>query len=426
MEANACLRELEIEIPAEVVQRKVESVAREFSRVVRIAGFRPGKAPVSLIRRRFAEDIKSEVVQSLVPEYLETAAEKANLKPLGRPEIEELVFEEDKPLRFKARFEVLPEIQLGEYKDLEVEAPEMSVTDTDVEKAIEELRERSATYVALEDRPLAAGDHAAISLRGSEMKPEVKRDAVHAEDVLCHLGGENTLKEFTENLVGAQPGEARRFEVAYAEDYSDRELAGKTMAYTVEVRGIKQKQLPELNDEFAKDLGEFTTLAELRDKIRKDLEAEVERRRTQATRDRLVDLLVARHDFPVPEALVEHQMNQRLERGVRSLMAQGVDPRRLDVDWTKVRSQQREGAVKEVKAGLLLEKIAEAENIQVTDEEVERAVGEIAASAGQSTEAVRARLTREGGLARMKSRLRSEKTIDFIYSNARVVPARKP
>lgn len=423
MAENSCLRELEIEIPVDVVQRKLESVAREFSRVARIPGFRPGKAPVTLIRQRFAEDIRSEVVQTLVPEYFESAVERANLKPLGQPAIEELVFEEDKPLKFKARFEILPEIQLGEYKGLEVEEPAMAVTDEDIEKALAELRERAATYAVVEDRPIREGDFAVLSLTGTVVKPEVKREPIRAEDVMCHVGGENTLKEFTENLIGARPQDERRFEVTYAENYSDRELAGKTVAYTVRIRALKQKQLPELNDELAKDLGEFATLAELRAKLRQDLEAEQERRRREATRDRLVAKLVERHDFPVPEALVEHQMNQRLERGVRTLVAQGVDPRRLDVDWAKVRSQQREAAVREVKAGLLLDKIAEAEKIEASEAEVERAIAEIAASAAQSTEAVRARLTRERGLARIESRLRNEKTLDFVYSNARVKPS---
>lgn len=425
MDQNACRRELEIEIPLEAVQRKVESVAREFARVARVPGFRPGKAPVTLIRRRFAEDIKAEVMQSLVPEYFENAVREANLKPLGRPEIEGLVFEEDKPLKFKATFEVLPEIQLGDYKGLEVEEQEMTVSDEDVEKALAEMRERAATFVAVEDRSVQEGDYAVLSLTGTQLKPEVKREPIHADEVLCLVGGENTLKEFTENLLGAKPGEERRFEVTYIQEYSDRELAGKTIAYTARVRGIKQKQLPELNDEFAKDLGEFATLPELRGKLRKDLEADQERRRREDTRDRLVSILVERHDFPLPGALVEHQMNTRLERSVRTLMAQGVDPRRLDVDWAKLRRQQREAAVREVKAGLLLEKVADAERIEVSEEEVEREIAAIATRARQSTEAVRSRLTRENGLDRIKSTLRSEKTVDFIYSNARVVAGNK-
>lgn len=425
MDQNACRRELEIEIPVDAVQRKVESVAKEFARLARVPGFRPGKAPVTLIRRRYAEDIKTEVVQSLVPEYFENAVREANLKPLGRPVIEGLVFEEDKPLKFKASFEVLPEIKLGDYKDLEVEEPVMATSEEDVEKALAQLREQAATFVAVEDRPLQDGDYAVLSLTGTQVKPEVKREPIRADDVLCLIGGENTLREFTENLRGGKPGEERRFEVSYSEEYSDRELVGKTIAYTARVRGIKQKQLPELNDEFTKDLGEFTTLDALRAKIRKDLEIEQDHRRREAIRDRLVSLLVERHDFPVPEALVEHQMNSRLERSVRTLVAQGVDPRRLDVDWAKLRRQQREAAVREVKAGLLLEKIADAENIEVSEAEVEREIAAIATRAGQSTEAVRSRLTREGGLDRMNSRLRSEKTVDFIYSNARVVAGSK-
>ena len=417
MTEATCRRELDLEIPEAEVQAAVERVAKEFARVARIPGFRPGKAPVALIRRRFAEDIKGEVLQSLVPEQIDKAVKDQNLVPITQPHVDKVDFAEKGPLKFRAIFEVLPEVALGAYKDLEVEVDAAQVTDADVEKAIEEVRERAATFVAVEGRALAEGDYAQLKLVGT---PAGGGEPLRADSVLCHLGGEETLAPFTENLRGAQAGEHRRFEVQYPAEYPDAKLAGKGYAYSAEVLGIKEKKMPELNDDFAKQVSEAQTVEELRGKVREGLEAESEMRQTAAVREGLLRKLTSAHDFPVPEALVQNQMDARLERAVRSLAAQGVDPRGINVDWAALRQRQRERAVEDVKAELLLDRIASAETIEVSEEDSEREIARLAEHSGESAEAVRASLTKQGALDRMKSKLRGDKTLDWLRSNARV------
>ena len=417
MTEATCRRELELEIPAAEVQKAVERVAKEFARVARIPGFRPGKAPVTLIRRRFADDIKGEVLQSLVPEQIDKAVKEQNLAPITQPQVDKVDFAENGPLKFRAIFEVLPEVELGAYKDLEVEVDAAPVTDADVDKAIEEVRERAATFVPAEGRALADGDYAQIKLTGT---PAGGGEPLRADSVLCHLGGEETLPAFTENLRGAQAGETRRFEVQYPAEYPDAKLAGKGYSYSAEVLGIQEKKLPELNDDFAKQVSEAQTIEELRGKVRQGLEAENEMRQTAAVREQLLRKLTSAHDFPVPEALVQNQMDARLERAVRSLAAQGVDPRGVKMDWAALRQRQRERAVEDVKAELLLDGIATAENIEVSEEDSEREIARLAERSGESAAAVRASLTKQGALDRMKSKLRSDKTLDWLRSNARV------
>ena len=424
-EAN-CKRELELEIPAESVKKAAEKVARDLARVARIPGFRPGKAPVTLIRRRFADDIQGEVVQSLVPEYLEKALDEKKLIPVTRPEVDKVEFKEGEPLRFRAVFEVLPEFELGDYKNLEVQVDPIEIGDAQVNKALEEMRERAATFVPVEGRAAKDSDYVLMKLVGT---PVGGGDPVQADNILCHLGAEETLESFTENLRGAQPGETKKFQSKYPDDYPDPKLAGKTYDYSVEVQGVKEKKLPELNDEFAKDAagqtGGFTTLAEMRKKILENLEAAKGQRQQAQAREKILELLVKRHDFPVPKALVESQMDTRLERVVRSLAAQGVDPRAVNVDWVSLRRRQHDPAVDDVKAELLLDRIATAENIEAKDEDVEKEIATLAEHSGESTTALRARLTKQGALDRMKSKLRSDKTIEWLYRTARIATTAK-
>ncbi len=421
MTEATCKRELELEIPAENVQKATEKVARDLARVARIPGFRPGKAPVTLIRRRFADDIQGEVVQSLVPEYLEKALDEKKLIPVTRPEVDKVEFKEGEPLKFRAVFEVLPEFELGNYKDLEVSVDAVEAGDAEVDKTIEEMRDHGATFVPVEGRAAKDGDFVQIKLSGI---PVGGGDPVQADSILCHIGAEETLESFTENLRETSPGETKKFRSQYPDDYPDEKLAGKAYDYTVEILGIKEKKLPELNDEFAKDAagekGGFSTLAEMRKKILENLEAAREEHQESQARDKILELLVKSHDFPVPEALVEHQMDVRLERTVRSLAAQGVDPRAVNVDWVALRKRQHDRAVDDVKAELLIDRIAAAEKIDTTDEEVEKQIEAIAERSGESATALRARLTKQGALDTMKSKLRSDKTIEWLYRNARI------
>ncbi len=417
MTEATCRRELELEIPAEEVQKAMERVAREFARVARVPGFRPGKAPVTLIRRRFAEDIKSEVLQSLVPDRIEQAVNENKLVPVTRPQVDKVDFAEGGPLKFRATFEVLPEFTLGDYKNLEVKVEALEITDVDVEKALTEMRGRAAIFVPVEGRAVQDSDFAQLKLLGT---PVGGGEPLQADNVLCHIGAEETIDAFNENLRGAQVGEHRRFEVRYPEDYPDAKLAGKVYNYAIEILAIKEKKLPELNDEFAKETSDAATLEELRGKIRQSLEAARDERQKEQARDHILSQLIAAHDFPVPEALVEHQMDVRLERAVRALAAQGMDPRAVNVDWVALRRRQRDRAIEDVKAELILDRLATAENIDVDEQEVEREIATLAERSGESATVVRARLTKQGALDRMKSKLRSERTLEWLYRNTRI------
>ncbi len=425
MAEATCRREIELEIPADQVEKATEKVARDIARIARVPGFRPGKAPVTLVRRRFAGDIEGEVVQTLVPEYLEKELDEKKLVPVTRPALDKVEFKNGEPLRVRAVFEVLPEFELGDYKNLQIQIDDIEVGDTQVDKTLEQMRERAATFVPVEGRPAKDGDSVQIKLSGT---PVGGGDPVQADNVMVPLGAEETLGAFTENLRGSTAGETKKFDAQYPADYPDQKLAGKTYTYSAEVLGVKEKKLPELNDEFVKDMagsqgaetGGVTTLDDLRKKIRESLDHEKEHRQTDQAHEKILETLVKQHDFPVPEALVESQMDSRLERTVRTLAAQGVDPRAVNVDWAALRARQRDRAVTDVKAEILLDRIATAEKIDATDEELEKEISALAERGGESATALRARLTKQGALDRMKSQLRNNKTIDWLYRTARI------
>ncbi len=417
MAEATCRRELELEIPAEEVSKAMERVAKEFARVARVPGFRPGKAPVSLIRRRFADDIKGEVLQSLVPQRVEKAVAEQKLTPVSQPQVDKLDFNEGQPLKFRAVFEVLPEFELGNYKSLEFEMPALDITDDDVTKTLEEMRERAATFAPVEGRSIQDGDFAQVKLLGT---PDGGGDPLQADSVLCHIGAEETMEPFNANLKGANVGEHKNFDAEYPADYPDAKLAGKKFHYAVEVLGIKTKKLPELNDDFAKDVSEAATLDELKKKVREGLEHQRDHKHKELLHEKVLAEIVKLHDFPVPEALVEHQMDVRLERVVRSLAAQGVDPRAVNVDWVTLRRRQEERAKDDVKAELIIDRVASKENIDVSEEEVTHELEHMAEHSGESAEAIRARLTKQGALDRMKAKLRSDKTLDWLAQNAKI------
>ncbi len=413
----SCRRELELEIPAEEVTKKIENVAKEFARIANVPGFRRGKAPVSLIRRKFADDIKAEVLQSLVPERVEQAVAEQKLTPVSQPQVDKLDFNEGQPLKFRAVFEVLPEFELGNYKGLELEMPALELNDEDVTKTLEDMRERAATFAPVEGRAIQDGDFAQVKLLGT---PEGGGDPLQADSVLCHIGAEETMEPFNANLKGANIGDHKNFDVEYPADYPDPKLAGKKYHYAVEVLGMKTKKLPELNDDFAKDVSDATTLEELKKKVREGLEHQRDHKHKELLHEKVLAEIVKLHDFPVPESLVQHQMDVRLERVVRSLAAQGVDPRAVNVDWVTLRKRQEDRAKDDVKAELIVDRIASAESIDVTDEEVTHELEHMASHSGESAEAIRARLTKQGTLDRMKAKLRSDKTLDWLAQNAKV------
>ena len=417
MAEATCRKELDLEIPADEVSKATEKVAKDFAKIARVPGFRPGKAPIALIKKRFASDIKGEVLQTLVPEHVEKAVAEQKLTPVSQPQVDNLEYNEGQPLKFRASFEVLPEFSLGDYKSLEIEMPEMAITDESVANTLAEMQQRAATFAPVEGRPVQNDDFVQVKLNGT---PEGGGEPLTAESVLCHVGAEETMEPFNENLRGANVGDHKEFDVEYPADYPDAKLAGKKFHYNVDVLGIKNKKLPELNDEFAKDVSDATSLDELKTKVREGLEHERDHRQKELQREKIIAELVKLHDFPVPESLVEHQMDVRLERVVRSLAQQGVDPRAVNVDWVSLRKRQEERAKDDVKAELVIDRIATEEKIEVTEEELQHELEHVASHSGESAEAIRARLTKQGALDRMKAKLRSDKTVDWLAQNARV------
>jgi trigger factor len=413
-------REISVEIPAAEVARETDLQIQRYQKSARLPGFRAGHVPASIIKQRFGDGLKNDVIEALAPRHFRKEAEKQGLIPVSQPRITDLHFHDGEPLRFKASFEVLPEIQVEGYKDLRADKPEIDVTDEEVEQALSNLREQQAAYTDVEGRALAQGDFAQASMDGrpkdgNDVK-EASANPVHMDDVLIEIGGKNTVAEFTQNLTGATAGEERTFDVSYPEDISDKRLAGKTFIYTVKVNGIKQKSLPELNDEFAKELGEFDNLDAVRKQIRENMEAEKRHTAEHAAKDKLVAELVKRNDFEVPESLIDRQIDLRLERGLRALAAQGMKMEDLKkMDLPRLRAGQRDQAIHDMKSSLLLDRIADLEKIEVGDEEMNREIETVAKQSKQTSEAVRTRLTEDGGLDRIRMRIRSEKTLEFLY-----------
>lgn len=412
---NDCKREIEVLVPAEEVARKTEAIIQKFQKLARIPGFRKGHVPATVIRQRFSEDIKSEVVEALVPQHFRKETDRQGLYPVSQPQVSDLHIQDGEPLRFKASFEVMPEIPVEGYKELRAEHPEISVTDDEVNHAIQDIREQHATYTPIEGRTLAEGEFAQVSLEGTTKDGDGA--PIKMDEILVEIGGKNTLPEFTENLRGASAGDERAFDVKYADDYSDQRLAGTTFNYQVKVQALKQKALPELNDEFAKELGnDFQTLDQVKQRIREQMELEKRQTIEREGKEKLMAELVKRNEFRVPDALVERQVDLRLERGLRALAAQGMKPEDMKgMDFGRLRAGQREGAEQEVKSSLLLERIAELEKLEVSDEEMNREIESISKQTKQTEEAVRARLTEDGALDRIRHRIRNEKALEFLY-----------
>jgi len=408
---------MELEIPAEQVTKTSEKIAKEIARVARVPGFRPGRAPIAIVRKRFASDIRGEVMQQLMPERIEQAVTESKLVPVTTPQVDQVDYSEGGPLKFRAIFEVLPEFEPADYKELDVEVEAVEVGEDDVDKTLNEMRERAATFVPVEGRALADGDYAQLKLMGT---PAGGGDPLKAENVRCHIGAEETLDAFNQNLRGAQAGETKRFDLTYPEDFPDEKLRGKTYHYVAEITAVKEKKQPELNDEFAKDVSDAKTLDELKGKIRQSLEAARDQRQKDLTHEKILAKLVETNDFPVPEALIEQQMDARLERAVRSLASQGVDPRAVNVDWVAMRRRQRDRATEDVKAELILDRIATAEKIEADDKELDERISALAERSGESETSIRARLTKDGALDRMKSKLRSDKTLDWLQQHAHI------
>ncbi len=412
-----CTREVEIEIPADEVSRAFRTVTKRYQKQARIPGFRAGKVPESLIRSRFAEGLRQDVVESVLPAHFREAIDKAGLKPISQPQVTDLHLEDGQPLKFKAVFEVMPEISIAGYQDVKVEKPNTELTDEEFNTELERIRDsRSTMEPVTEDRALADGDWAQITFKGQIQGDTQGEQPISGDDVSVEVGGANTLPAFNEALRGSKPGQELKFEVSYPADFGEQRLAGKTVSYDVEIKGIKKKIQPELNDEFAKELGEYEGIEDFKQKFKEHIANDKKRRLEGETRDKIVEVLIARYQFPVPESLVQQQVDARLDRGLRALAQQGMrteDMRKLDFD--RLRAAQRDSAINEVKGSLLLDRIAEEEKVEVQESEVDRELELLSLQMREPLDTLRQRLTEDGSLARIREQIRREKTGSLLY-----------
>ena len=411
-----CTRELVLDISAEEVSKAFRNVTRNYQKYAKLPGFRPGKVPEAVVRRRFANEIRKEVIDGLLPERFSNGVRELGIRPVGQPQVTELTVDEGQPLHVKAVFEYLPDFSIDGYEQVVVDKPSVDVTDEEFAHEIAQLRDSRAVVEPVEeDRPIVDGDWAEISYNG-RVSDDAEAAPIKGEDSLVEVGGKDTVEAFTQVLRGAKPGQELQAEVIYPADYPEARLQGKTVAYDVTVKAIKKRTLPELNDEFAKELGNYESLDDLQSRVREHM-ANRKRRSVEAeTKDRLFASLVNKFQFPVPESLVQDQIDARLERGLRALAAQGMNPEQMrKLDFTRLRGAQRDSAVAEVKANILMDRIAEKEGVTVSDEELERELQLAALQSREPYETLRQRLTDDGGLARIREQLKREKTASLLY-----------
>jgi trigger factor len=416
VEETSVRKALAFEIEAEVVQKEIESRLRDFGRKAKLPGFRPGKIPPEVIRQRFRGQVLEDVAEALVNKVVFEELEGRGLKPLAMPKVTDLKVDEGQPMTFRAVFETLPLVELPEYRGIEAKARRPQVEEAEVDAEVDRLREGAARFDAVEDRPAQRGDFVVLDVvyRTTGGKPK------HDENVLVEVGADENHADLNAALEGMSPGETKDVRLVYPPDHPSEALAGQTVDYTVTSKAVKVKVVPGADDEFAKDLGDFGSLAELRDTVRQRLQAVAERQADQETKQAILSVLAERAGFEVPEALVERHMNARTEGVARDLAYQGIDPSKAGVDWKQLRESQREASAKAAKIDILLDEIARREGIEVQDAEVDAELGRLASRLRKSKEAVRGQLEKEGSFGALRARIREEKTLDLLKANARL------
>jgi trigger factor len=411
-----CTRELVLDIPAEEVSKAFRTTIRNYQKYAKIPGFRAGKVPDSVIKRRYADGIRKEVVDGLLPERFNQAVRDLGVKPVGQPQVTELTIEDGAPLHVKAVFEFIPDFSIEGYQDVIVDKPSVEVTDEEFAHEIEQLRQSRATIEPVEeDRALVDGDWAQITYTGL-IEGEADAPPVSGQDTLVEIGGKDTVAAFSAALRGAKPVQELKAEVIYPADYAEAKLAGKTVTYEVEVKAIKKRIVPVLDDDFAMENGPYESLAGLEAQMREQLATRKNRALRGETKDRLFAALTERYAFPVPESMVQAQIDLRLDRGLRALAAQGMETEQMrKLDFARLRVAQRESAIVEVKSAILLDRIAQQENITVSDEEMEHELLVASMQTREPLETLRARLTADGSLNKIREQLLREKTADVLY-----------
>ena len=408
-------KSIEVEIPADRVSSEAQKVTTEFSRHAKLPGFRPGKIPANVIRSRFAKEIQEEVFSRLLPLSFREAIADKGVEPVGDPELESMdPYIEGAPVKFKANFEVKPQIDLREYRGLEVEDKRVEVADSDVDEMIERLREQASAYRPITDRGLQDGDFAVIDIVSNADGMETKRDSGHFK-----AGEETPLPEMHEALRGKTAGQTATFEKSYGEEATTESFRGKNVKHEVTLKEIRVQEKPEINDEFAKSVGGWESVAQMREAIAADIRRHRELDVLRSKRNQIGDALISAHDFDVPETLVEEELGKSLQNYARFLASQGIDIEKADLDWRRIGEDFRPEAVKRVKRGLILEAIARKEGVQVSDVEVDAEIRRAANEQGREFADVKHHLKHDGSYEALRASLAQEKALEFVLKEAK-------
>ena len=411
-------KNLVVEIDSNVVDAEIDKIARDYGKAARIPGFRPGKVPSKVVRQRFRDQILHDVVHGLIPRAVDEALRDRGIEPVDTPDIKDVVVEEGQPLKFTATFETVPPIDPGDYSTITIKNPTASVDDAAVDEALKGLRERSARYEPVEDRAVEMGDSVQLDLERTATAENGEAQTDRHEGVTVELGAPANPPGFDDALTGMNVGERKAFDVQYPEDYPIKELAGTTVKYDAAIKAIRKRVLPELDDEFAKDLGEFESLEALKTRIRADLEHQMMHEHEREVRGELVKQIAERVTIDVPPSLLDREIDRRVEEFVRRLIEQQVDPMKTNINWEEFREKQRAAAEEAVKSALLLDEVSRREKISASDADVDDEIARYAQRTNRTPAAVRARLEKDGGLGAVYAGIRRERTVDFLLSRA--------
>lgn len=422
------MREIAVEVDADTVSKSFRTVVKKYQKLARIPGFRVGKVPEQVIKNRFAKEVRQEVLEALVSERFRQTLAEQKLQPISEPQLTNLMLVDGQPLNFTAAFEVLPTVDITGYDSTNVEKPDASLTDDEYKAELARVMDQHATVETVEeDREMHDGDWAEIEFKGriqefaqtvgeEGLENKQEPEEITGEDVLIEIAGVNTLPAFSDALRGRKVGDEMELEVAYPADFGEPRLAGQTVKYDVKVKALKKKSYPDKDEDFAKQLGEYENWDDFESKLREMAAGRKRNSLVTAAKDKMIGDWIERFHFPVPETFVQQQIDARLDRGLRALAQQGMsaeDMRKLD--FAQLRAAQRDQAVAEVKASLLLDRIADAEGIEVSEDEIERELLMASLQAREPIETMRQRFVQDGTLDRIREQMRREKTGTAVY-----------
>jgi len=418
---------IDVEVSPEAVRKGVEAKVRELRKQVKVPGFRPGKAPRRVIENRVGRDyIYMEALQDSLPGWYSAAVLEENLRPIDRPEIHfDDPLDEQKGFKFSATVEVRPEAKLGQYKGLEVPKREVEVEDEQVQDALKEFQEQFATLAAVEDRPVQEGDFVILNYKGERMTGGPIEGA-EAEDYMLEVGGGELLEDFEKNLVGMRAGERKQFGVTFPMDYAEESLRGQSVLFRAHVKEIKERELPPLDDEFAKEASEFETVEEFRGAVREQLGESLGQRVEAEFRGRVLEAVAEGAEVEVPEVMIGEKAEEMIDSFERSIRAQGLEPEQYYQLSGSSREDVKEhvwnDAADTVKKELVLDAVAAVEGITADEHEVMHQIEHLAENSDRSPKEIADTMRRNGTYALLEEEMARVKALDFLAENAAPVP----